>query len=48
MKQIKYSICTTVSNKASRIKKSLESISKYISDEFEITVVDNKSTERTT
>ena len=48
MKQIKYSICTTVFNNASRIKKSLDSISKYISDEFEIIVVDNKSTDGTT
>ncbi len=45
---MKYSICTTVYNAAPRLRASLDSILKYInSEEFEIVVVDSKSTDGT-
>ena len=45
---MKYSICSTVYNNAPRLRASLDSILKYINhEEFEIVVVDSKSTDGT-
>ena len=45
---MKYSICSTVYNSAPRLRASLDSILQYINpQEFEIVVVDNKSTDST-
>ena len=45
---MKYSICSTVYNAEKRIKESLDSILQFINpDEFEIVVVDSKSTDGT-
>ena len=50
MKKIKYSICSTSYNVASRVRRSLDSIINLIEnpEEFEIVVVDSKSTDGTT
>ena len=45
MEEPKYSICITHFNNAATVKKSLESILDQIDDEFEVIVVDNKSTD---
>jgi len=45
---MKYSICTTVYNAAPRLRASPDSILQYINpEEFEIVVVDSKSTDGT-
>jgi glycosyltransferase involved in cell wall biosynthesis len=45
LEEAKYSICITHFNNAPTVKQSLESILKQIDDEFEVIVVDNKSTD---
>lgn len=45
MEEPKYSICVTHFNNAATVKQSLESILNQIDDDFEVVVVDSKSTD---